>query len=108
MSSSFRALLVLNVLYCVLAMTDDRLPGWKMFASVERLDYSLRDRDGRALDVRDYLPRGAYIVDYQELASIATFICEKDRARAPLTFDERGRNVHLVIGPENCRIVAAR
>jgi hypothetical protein len=79
-----RALLVLNVLYCALAAAQDGLPGWHMFESVERLDYALRDRDGRAIDVREYLPRGAHLVDRRELRAVITWICEKEPARAPL------------------------
>ena len=38
MTSLCRALLVLDVAYCVLALAEDRLPGWKMFEDVERFD----------------------------------------------------------------------
>lgn len=108
MRSLCLSLFVLDVLYCVVALGDARLPGWKMFASVDRLDYELRDRDGRAVDVRAYLPRGAYVTDYDDLLRIARFVCEKERARAPFAFVERTREVRVELGPTDCAANAPR
>lgn len=107
LTSLCRALLVLDVGYCALAVAEDRLPGWKMFEDVERLDATLRDRDGAVVDVRGYLPRHAWLVRYDELAEVVRFVCEKERARAPFTFEERGRGVRVVLGPEDCRVPRA-
>lgn len=75
-----------------------------MFESVDRLDYTLRDRDGRPVDVRAYLPKSAWLVDYGELTEIVRFVCERERDRAPFTFEEHERAVHAVIGPDDCRV----
>ena len=105
MKSLCRALLVLNVLYCILAALQEGIPGWHMFESVERLDHELRDRDGRPLDIRAWLPRGANVVDRGELRRIVKFVCEKERARAPFTYAESG--VATTLG-EDCTVHVAR
>ncbi len=112
MKSLCRALVVLNVLYCVLAAAQPGLPGWHMFESVEALDHELRDRDGQLVDVRTFLPRGANVVDRGELRAIVRFICEKDRTRAPFTYLELSRSVQVTLDPiasaDGCRVHAAR
>jgi hypothetical protein len=106
MKSLCRALLVLNVLYCVLAVAQDGLPGWHMFEAVERTDYTMTDRDGRAVDVREWLPRGANVVDRQELRRVVRFVCEKERGRAPFTYEEPG-GVRVILEVD-CRIHVPR
>ncbi|MBX3193175.1 MAG: hypothetical protein KF819_39695 [Labilithrix sp.] len=101
MRSLCRALLVLDVLYCCLAAAQEGLPGWHMFESVEKIDHTLVDRDGRAVDVRAFLPRGANVVDRGELRRVVEHVCSKERARAPFTYEEPG--VRVVLGPE-CRV----
>lgn len=108
MTSFLRALLVLNVGYCVLAAAEDRLPGWHMFEDVERLDPVLRDRDGREVDLRARLPKAAWLVRYDELTEVVRWTCEKERARAPFVFEERVRGVRATLGPEDCRVPRAR
>jgi hypothetical protein len=113
MRSLCRALLVLDVLYCVLAAAQEGLPGWHMFESVEPLDHELRDRDGQAVDVRAWLPRGANLVDRGELRGIVAFVCEKERARGPFTYVEPSRGTHVTIGAsgtgaDGCRVHAPR
>ena len=76
MRSLCRALLVMNVLYCVLAAFQEGVPGWHMFESVEPLGHELRDRDWRVVDVRDYLPRGANLVDLS--AEVIQVVAGKD------------------------------
>ncbi len=88
MSSFCRAILVLNVLYCVLAALQDGVPGWHMFESVERTDHELRDREGRLVDIRRWLPRGAHVVDRGELRQIVRFVCQREQERAPFTYRE--------------------
>jgi hypothetical protein len=107
MRSLCRALLVLNVLYCVLAAAQEGLPGWHMFESVEDVRYELRDRDGQLVDLRAWLPRGANVVDRGELRQIVTFVCQKEHERAPLTYSEPGRGVALTLG-EDCRVHGPR
>lgn len=80
------ALLVLNVGYCTAALFIPDLPGWKMFERVEPLPYQLRDARGQAIDVRDYLPRHAYLIDERQLRRVARFISVKDAQRGPFSF----------------------
>jgi len=102
-----RALLALNVLYCALAAVQEGLPGWHMFESVDRLDHRLVDRDGVAVDVRAYLPRDAWLVDRGELRSIVRFVCEKERGRAPFTYEDDA-GTRATIGPDDCRLPRER
>ena len=83
-----RALLVLDVLYCVLAAAQEGLPGWHMFESVEKLP-AVTDREGAPLDYRAYLPRDAWLTDRKELEAIVGFICKKEPARAPFHVGEK-------------------
>lgn len=112
MRSLCRALLVMNVLYCLLAAAQEGLPGWHMFESVEAIDYELRDRDGRLVDVRAWLPHGANLVDRGELRQVVAFVCEKERARQPFTYEEPSRGVRVTLGTtaaaHGCKIHAPR
>ena len=113
MRSLCRALLVMNVLYCVLAAVQEGIPGWHMFESVEPLDHVLRDRDGRVVDVREWLPRGANLVDRGELRKVVAFVCEKERARGPFTYEEPSAGLEVTLaaegsGPKGCIIHAPR
>ena len=112
MKSLCRALLVLNFLYCALATAQDGLPGWHMFESVEAIDYELHDRDGRAVDVRGWLPRGANVVERAELRRVVAFVCAREIGRGPFTYAEPSRAVTATLGaggdPEGCIIHASR
>lgn|GEM_PF-3390099 len=114
MKSLCRALLVMNLLYCVLAVVQEGVPGWHMFESVEPLDHVLRDRDGRTVDVRAWLPRGANLVDRGELRKIVAFVCEKERVpRAPFTYAEPSTGLDVTLGaegtgPKGCIVHAPR
>ena len=88
MKSVCRALLVLDVVYCLLAVAQDGLPGWHMFESVDRLDV-VTDREGRTVDVRAVLPRDAWLTERAELALVIQWICERDREHAPYRFGNR-------------------
>ena len=112
MKSLCRALLVLNVLYCLLAAAQEGVPGWHMFESVEPLDHELRDRSGTLVDVRAALPRNANLVDRGELRKVVEFICRKEPARAPFTYVEPSRNVNVQLDPrasaDGCKVHAGR
>ncbi len=94
-ASVCRAILVLNVLYCSLAVVQDGLPGWHMFESVEYLGHALSDRENRAMDVRDWLPHGANLVDKAELRKVVRFVCKREQARGPFTYVEEDSGVTL-------------
>lgn len=106
MRSLCRALLALNLLYCLLAAAQDGLPGWHMFESVESVDHELRDRDGNVVDVRAWLPRGANLVDKGELRNVVTFVCKKEHSRAPFTYSEPASE-RITLG-DDCRVHAPR
>ena len=44
-------------------MAPRRFPGWQLFRRVDRFEYSMVDRGGRSVDVRDYLPSRAYWIN---------------------------------------------
>jgi hypothetical protein len=98
MKALCRALLVMNVLYCLLAAAQEGLPGWHMFESVETIDHELRDRDGNVVDVRAWLPRGANLVDRGELRKVVAFVCEREAARQPFTYEEPSRGLRVTLG----------
>ena len=85
----FKLLLALNVLYCVVASAMPWLPAWRMFAAVERLEYSFRDGSGRAIDLRQDMPEGFYMLDRHGLRSVAVFSCRKRSGQGPFTLVER-------------------
>lgn len=117
MKSLCRALLVLNVLYCLLAALPsgrqrEGIPGWHMFESVEPLDHELRDRDGVVVDVRAWLPRGANLVDRGELRRVVAFVCTREIARAPFTYIEPSGGLTTTLAPagdpKGCSVHAHR
>ncbi|MDB4943868.1 MAG: hypothetical protein JWP97_3402 [Labilithrix sp.] len=112
MKSLCRALLVLDVLYCLLAAAQEGLPGWHMFESVEAVDHELVDRDGIAIDVRSALPRGAVLVDRGELRKVVSFVCRREAARGPFRYSEPSLHVGVTLDPaqgrEGCIVHAPR
>ena len=112
MKSLCRALLILNVLYCLLAAVQEGVPGWHMFEAVEPIDHELRDRVGNLVDVRASLPRGANLVDRGELRRVVEFICRKEHARAPFTYVEPSLGVSARLDPtagvQGCKVHAVR
>jgi hypothetical protein len=83
-------LLLLNLAYCVTAVFVVDLPGWKMFETVEPVRYRLQDARGQTIDVRDYLPRYAYLIDQRQLRRVVEFIRHRESARGPLRFEIDG------------------
>jgi hypothetical protein len=84
------SLLALNVLYCSCAFFLDDLPGWKMFESVEPFSYRLSDARGQTVDVHDYLPDNAHLIDPSQLRRVVQFIRTKEVARGPWQFEIDG------------------
>lgn len=106
MTSLCRALLVLNVAYCALAVAEDRLPGWKMFEDVERFDVVLTDSHGIPLELRDHLPKNAWLVRWDEVREVVAYVCRKKAARGPFSFEERVRGIRAELGPD-CKVPRA-
>lgn len=93
-----RALLVLNLAYCSIALFVDELPGWKMFESVEPLDYRLTTEAGKSLDVRGVLPKNARLMDSQQLGRVVTFICQRQAERFWFEPERGGKGQWLAPG----------
>ena len=112
MKALCRALLLLNVLYCLFAAAQEGLPGWHMFESVEPLAHELRDRTGAPVDVRAWLPRGANLVDRGELRKVVAFVCRHEASRAPFTYVEPNAGIDVRLdpatGPEGCKVHGPR
>lgn len=102
-----RAILVLNVLYCMIALAEDGLPGWRMFEGVEDISHELRDRDDVPVDIRGWLPRNATLVDRSELRRVVAFICENQRSRAPFRYEERATGVNTIVTAPGCKVEAS-
>ena len=60
-----------------------KAPAWGMFSRVERLDYSLVDKDGRSVDLRAFLPPVFYAANRDILLDAAECACRKAPATTP-------------------------
>ncbi|TBR22398.1 hypothetical protein EPO15_08165 [bacterium] len=77
------ALLLLDLLYCVMAVTTVNAPSWDMFAKVEPLDFELTDARGAPVDLRASLPRAFYLVRREMLPALAECACRLRPEPAP-------------------------
>lgn len=98
----FRILLVLNVVYCVVALVTRAFPGWRMFELVEPIDLQLDDRNGRPIDLHNYLPSDAYITSMRQIPDLISFVCEKNRDRGPFVLKEKVRQITWQINLRDC------
>jgi hypothetical protein len=106
--SACRALLILNLAYCALAVITPQLPGWKMFEDAEYVqDYGLADRRGTQLDVLAYLPRGAYLTDEVQLRRVVRFVCQHEARRGPFEFRVRPTAPTFRLAGPGCAFVAS-
>jgi hypothetical protein len=94
-----RALLVLDIGYCLAAVFLPDLPGWKMFETAERAAYALHAGDGHAVDAYAWVPASARDLDDRDLAQIARWLCVGRREPLPLRLDTPGRH-RLFDAPE--------
>lgn len=85
-----RSLLLLNLFYCTGALFVDGLPGWKMFETVESFTFGLTDAQGRTIDVHDYLPGNAHLIDRHQLRRVVQFIRTREASRGPLRLEIDG------------------
>jgi hypothetical protein len=76
-------LLAANLAYCAVSSLGGKAPAWGMFSRVERLDYSLADKDGKAVDLRAYLPPVFYMANRDILIDAAACACRKSPATTP-------------------------
>lgn len=59
------------------------LPGWTMFAKVERLPTALVDKNGKTESLHDFVPRDVYVTDLSGARAVAAFACRRMPERAP-------------------------
>ena len=76
-------LLAANLAYCAVTTAGGKAPAWGMFSRVERLDYSILDKDGRNVDLRAFLPPVFYAANRDILLDAAECACKKAPATAP-------------------------
>lgn len=59
------------------------LPGWTMFAKVERIPSTLVDKDGKTESLYNFVPRDVYVTGVTGARAIAAFACRRLPERAP-------------------------
>ena len=91
LASLFRALLVLDVAWCLASVMLPGLPGWKMFSAGAAPSFTVTDASGSAVDLRPFLPSHAVLGDARTVVEVARFACRRERLQAParVTFGER-------------------
>lgn len=69
------------------------LPGWRMFARVERTGADLIDAKGASVDLASFVPRDLYVTDRATARAVAAFVCRSRPERAPwvLAWRDGGR-----------------
>ena len=104
MPLKFKILLILNILYCTIASIVDDLPGWKMFQEVEKIEYRLQDKNANEVDLYNYVPRDAFLLELNAVISVVEFICRKRADLAPFVFEEKFSSIHRTLKPGHCEI----
>ncbi len=99
----FRAMLVLNLVYCLVGFLTNTLPVWRMFESLTPMNVSLLDKDGASIDIRAYLPSDAYILNSRQVSEVVTFICENHRDRGPFVLTEKISKKTVEVDPSDCQ-----
>src|SRR4051812_48724515 len=61
------------------------LPGWTMFARIERLPSMLVDKDGKTESLYAFVPKDVYVTGLSGARAIAAFACRRMPERAPWT-----------------------
>ncbi len=77
------ALFACEVAWAAAGLAFPALPGWRMFARVERVDADLVDKTGAAFDAASFVPRDLYITDAATARAVAVFVCRTRPARGP-------------------------
>ncbi|MDH5672562.1 MAG: hypothetical protein OEZ06_10465 [Myxococcales bacterium] len=72
-----------------------------MFESAARVEPRFEDARGRAVALRDYLPRHAYLTDFKQVERIAAFVCQREPERAPFRL-WRAEGEVVVLLPGSC------
>jgi hypothetical protein len=99
MTSLCRALLALDIAWCLAALLLPGLPAWKMFDAPQGEPFAITDGDGHAVDARAWLPRGASGIDANDATRIARWLCREHKAKPPLRVDA-GKVQRVIDAPE--------
>ncbi len=80
-------LMALGFLQGVVGLLEPRrFPGWQLFRRVDRFEYSMVDRSGRAVDVRDHLPSRAYWISTRTIPiAVGLWLARTRPETAPLS-----------------------
>ncbi|MEO8178602.1 MAG: hypothetical protein ABI895_07205 [Deltaproteobacteria bacterium] len=90
------------------------LPAWKMFRTVPRYRYELRDAQGTAIRAHDYMPKRAYfLTGTQYPAQLAVWLAKEHPERAPIegritliTSTETTRKFQVSAGQSSARFLS--
>lgn len=79
------AIFAAQVAWTAAGLVFPALPGWRMFARVERVDADIVDATGTAVDLASFLPRDLYAPDAATARAVAAFVCRTRPERGPWT-----------------------
>ena len=82
-ASAASALIAAQTAWIAAGFVFPSLPGWTMFARVERTPSILVDRNGRTESLFAFVPRDLYVIDAQGARAVAAFACRTHPERAP-------------------------
>jgi hypothetical protein len=78
--------LALMLVYAIVGFVPDaEFPTWQMYIAADRYTYTLRDRDGEAVDIRDCVTPDSYLIRHELPALIADWLAEARPELSPLT-----------------------
>lgn len=91
-------MLIAEILYLTASFFIPQIPGWKMFASFERLDFKLVDGNGNTIDHRPMLPTVVYQFSQYRILNFSKFAClKRDDRKVILIISEKEK--YLFQGP---------
>lgn len=94
----FKAILVAEVIYLGASFFIPQLPGWKMFARFEHLEFKLFDGDGKEINYQPYLPAVNYQLSLSTALKLSKFICAK-KTDPKITLVISDKEKYLFQGP---------
>ena len=79
------ALFAAEVAWAAAGLVYPSLPGWRMFARVERVEADLVDASGASADLFSFVPRDLYVPDAATARAVAASVCRARPNRGPWT-----------------------
>ncbi|MEK2643781.1 hypothetical protein [Bdellovibrio sp. BCCA] len=93
-------LLGLEIIYLCIAILIPTLPGWKMFASFQRVSYVAKSVDNSEdISLEKYLPPTYYTLTEPMLVKLARFACEKEQKSISLNITNKESKVYVFKTP---------